>query len=167
MIPKLIGNYGGPFVDRGVVRDPTWQQGADKGNRVFEDLAQLTRTGPRAIVSFQLTATAAPTTIDAANVTHTSVWGSGSTEKPTVAKTATGTYTITWEASFDDGLAVTENVIHTYAMGAPNVRGATNGHARISSIVSNVVTVLVYDDSAPAVLSDLGGSATLIDFAVR
>ena len=166
MIPKVIGDYGGPFVDRGVVRDPTWQQGADKGNRVFEDLAQLTRTGARAIVSFPLSAGGAGT-ISAGSVSHTSMWGPGSTEKPTVAKVSTGTYTITWAPSFDDALSVTENVVFTYALGKPNVRGATNGHARISSIVSNVVTVLVYDDAAPGALSDLGGSATLIDFAVR
>jgi hypothetical protein len=163
MEPKVIADYGGPFVDRGVVRDPTSQMSADKGNRVFEDVAQGTRTVTRARVLFQLATSGS--TISASNVTHTSVWGSGSSEKPTVTRAGAGEYTVTWAASFDDALGETESVVFTYADGQPNVRGATNGYARILNIVSNVVTLDVYDTTDN--LSDLGGTASYVEFSVR
>lgn len=163
MEAKTIANYGGPFADRKLVRDPSTQMGSEKGNRLLEDVAQMTRTTPRAMVAFQLATSGS--SIDPANVTHTTVWGSGSTPKPTVTRSGAGEYTVTWPSSLDDELGVTESVVFTYACGQPNVRGSTDGRARISAIVSNVVTVKVYDTSN--VLSDLGGSATVVDLAVR
>lgn len=167
MTPKTIADYGGPYVDRGVKRDPSYQMGANQGNRFLVDTAQATRTVPRATVLFQLATSGS--TIDPANVTHTSVWGSGSTEKPTVARTGTGVYTVTWASSFDDEMpapnTVTESVVFTFAEGQPNVRGATDGRARVVSIISNVVTVQVYNTANA--LSDLGGSASQVEFSVR
>lgn len=175
MLAKTISSYGGAYQNARPVRDPTTQVDAAKFNRLAEDAAQMTRSAIRASVSFVTTTTAATVEVDAANVTHFSVWGSSSAQKPTVEKTATGTYVVTWEEEFADALVPvdnmdsveeTESVVFTMPVGQPNVMGATNGYARVSSIASNVVTVLVYDDAAPSALSDLGGTAT-VSFSVR
>lgn len=172
MLPATLSNYGAPFQDVRPVRDPTTQAAAARYNRMAEDVAQGTRTAVRAEVSF-LTSAGGAGTIAAGNVTHFSVWGSGSPMKPTVAKTATGKYTLTWPTSAADGLvgvqnmesvAVTENIVFTMPVGAPNVRGTTAGWARVASIASNVVTVEVFNASGS--LSDLSGAAN-IDLALR
>lgn len=168
---KTIASYGGPYLDRKTVSDPSSQMAARKGNRLLEDAAQMTRTNARARVAFQLATSGS--SIDPANVTHCTMWGSGSTEKPTVARTGTGEYTITWPATLPDGvgdpdvdgIGDDEAVVFTFEEGAPNVRGSTDGRARIATIVSNVVTIKVYDTTNA--LSDLGGSATVVGFGVR
>lgn len=172
MLPATLSDYGAPYQDVRPTRDPTTQLAAAKYNRMVEDAAQGTRTAPRAEVSFLTTATAAPTTVAAGNVTCFTVWGSGSAQKPVVTKTATGSYTLTWTATFDDGLvgvenmetvAVTESVVFTMPIGAPNVRSA-GARANILTIASNVVTVEVYDNTGS--LSDLSGGVA-VDFALR
>lgn len=172
MLPATLSDYGAPFQNVRPVRDPTTQLDAVKYDRMAEDVAQGTRTAPRAEVSFLTTATAAPTTVAAGNVTCFTVWGSGSAQKPVVTKTATGAYTLTWTATFDDGLvgvenmetvAVTESVVFTMPIGAPNVRSA-GARANILTIASNVVTVEVYDNTDA--LSDLSGGVA-IDLALR
>ena len=172
MLPATLSDYGAPYQDVRPVRDPTTQAAAEKYNRMAEDTAQGTRTAPRAEVSFLTTATAAPTTVAAGNVACFTVWGSGSAQKPVVTKTATGAYTLTWTATFDDGLvgvenmedvAVTESVVFTMPIGAPNVRSA-GARANILTIASNVVTVEVYDNTGS--LSDLSGGVA-VDFALR
>jgi hypothetical protein len=172
MLPATLSDYGAPYQDVRSTRDPTTQLAAAKYNRMVEDAAQGTRTAPRAEVSFLTTATAAPTTVSAGNVTCFTVWGSGSAQKPVVTKTATGSYTLTWTATFDDGLvgvenmedvAVTESVVFTMPIGAPNVRSA-GARANILTIASNVVTVEVYDNTGS--LSDLSGGVA-VDFALR
>jgi hypothetical protein len=172
MLPAVLSDYNAPVQDVRPVRDPTTQLPAARYNRLAEDTAQGTRTAPRAEVTF-LTSSGGTGTISAANVTHFSVWGSGSSMKPTVAKTATGKYTLTWPATAADGLvgvenmesvAVTESIVFTMPVGAPNVRGTTAGWARVASIASNVATVEVFD--ATGSLSDLGGAAN-IDLALR
>ncbi len=172
MLPATLSDYGAPFQDVRPTRDPTTQLAAAKYNRMVEDAAQATRTVQRAVVSFLTTATAAPTTVSAGSVTCFTVWGSGSAQKPVVTKTATGAYTLTWTATFDDGLvgvagmetvAVTENVVFTMPVGAPNTRSAS-GYAKVLTIASNVVTVGVYDNTDA--LSDLSGGVA-IDLALR
>ena len=173
MLAKTISSYGGAYQNARPVRDPTTQVDAAKFNRLAEDAAQMTRTAIRATVSF-VTATSG-STIDPANVTHFSVWGSSSAQKPVVARAGTGEYTVTWEEEFaaalvtvanTDSAEETESGVCTMPVGQPNVMGATIGWARVVSIASNVVTVAVYDDAAPAALSDLGGTAT-VSFSVR
>lgn len=172
MLPATLSDYGAPFQNVRPVRDPTTQLDAVKYDRMAEDVAQGTRTIQRAAVSFLTTATAAPTTVAAGNVTCFTVWGSGSAQKPVVTKTATGSYTLTWTATFDDGLvgvenmetvAVTESVVFTMPVGAPNVRSA-GARANILTIASNVVTVEVYDNTGT--LSDLSGGVA-VDLALR
>ena len=172
MLPATLSDYGAPYQDVRPVRDPTTQAAAEKYNRMAEDVAQATRPIQRAAVSFLTTATAAPTTVSAGNVTCFTVWGSGSAQKPVVTKTATGAYTLTWTATFDDGLvgvenmeavAETESVVFTMPIGAPNTRSAS-GYAKVLTIASNVVTVGVYDNTDA--LSDLSGGVA-IDLALR
>ncbi len=172
MLPATLSDYGAPYQDVRPVRDPTTQAAAEKYNRMAEDVAQATRPIQRAAVSFLTTATAAPTTVAAGNVTCFTVWGSGSAQKPVVTKTATGAYTLTWTATFDDGLvgvenredvAETESVVFTMPVGAPNVRSA-GARANILTIASNVVTVEVYDNTGA--LSDISGGVA-IDLALR
>ena len=172
MLPATLSDYGAPYQDVRPVRDPTTQAAAEKYNRMAEDVAQATRPIQRAVVSFLTTATAAPTTVAAGNVTCFTVWGSGSAQKPVVTKTATGAYTLTWTATFDDGLvgvenmedvAETESVVFTMPVGAPNVRSA-GARANILTIASNVVTVEVYDNTGA--LSDISGGVA-IDLALR
>jgi hypothetical protein len=160
MNPRTISSYGGPFQNEEAVVDPVSEVDAAFYDRMACDVAQTTLATGMTWFSF---------TVDAANVSVSGVWGNGSAAKPTVSKTATGTYTLTWTASFEDELVgvsnmtsveETQSVAFTFASGL-NVLGATNGHARVSAIASNVVTVLVYDDAAPAALSDLGGTATV------
>jgi hypothetical protein len=167
MNPHSISSYGGPFFDAKAVKDPTTQLAAAFADRMFEDVAQLTRASGFTWFSFITTLTAAVTTLSAANVAVASFFGSGSAQKPTVSKTATGTYTLTWPSTFDDalvgvagmdGVAETQSVAFTFASGLNNM-GATNGYARVTAIASNVVTVKVYDTTDA--LSDLGGTATI------
>ena len=171
MLPATRSDYGAPYQDVRPTRDPTTQAAAARYNRMAEDVAQGTRTGPRAEVSF-LTSSGGAGTISAANVTHFSVWGSGSAQKPTVAKVSTGVYTITYATTFADGLvgvqnmeavAVTESVVFTMPIGAPNVR-AVDGYAKVTAIASNVVTVKVFDNTDT--LSDLSGGVA-VDLALR
>jgi hypothetical protein len=171
MLPATLSDYGAPYQNVRPVRDPTTQAAAERYNRMAEDVAQGTRTAIRAEVSF-LTSAGVNGAISAGNVTHFSVWGSGSAQKPTVAKTGTGQYTLTWATTADDGLvgvanmeavAVTENVVFTMPIGAPNVRSA-GARANILTIASNVVTVEVYDDTGT--LSDLSGGVA-VDLALR
>ena len=172
MLPKTLGSYGGPFVDESPTKDPTSELAARFGNRFLEDVAQATRTVPQAWVSFVPTVTAAPVTVDAANVTHFTSWGSTSATKPVVAKVADGEYTVTFETEFDDDLvavsgmesvAETQSVVFTFAT-CPNVRGLTNGYARVVQLASNVATVTIYDTTDTE--SDLGGD-DIIEFALR
>jgi len=169
MLPRTIQALGGPFQDGRLIKDPQSQLAALFYNRTIEDVAQLTRASGFTWFSFITTSTAAPTTLSAANVAVSGFFGSGDGQEPTVEKTATGIYVLTWPTEFDDALSAvtgmesiteTQPVVFTFASGL-NVLGATNGHARVSAIASNVVTVRVYDDAAPAALSDLGGTATI------
>lgn len=167
MNPRTIASYGGPFQDEKAAEDPVSEVAAAFYNRKACDTSQLTNATGMTWFSFIPTTTAATTTVSAANVSVSGVWGSGSGQKPTVVKTSTGTYTLTWTATFADELVgvtnmasveETQSVAFTFASGL-NVFGATNGFARVSALASNVVTVLVYDTGLS--LSDLGGTATV------
>jgi hypothetical protein len=169
MNPRTIASYGGTYQNEEAVVDPVSEVDAVYGNRAFADLARLTLASGATWFSFITTTDAAVATVAAGNVAVSGWWGNGSAQKPVVSKTATGIYTLTWAASFDDALvgvanmstvSETQSVAFTFASGL-NVLGSANGHARVSVIASNVVTVRVYDDAAPGALSDLGGTATV------
>lgn len=167
MYSRNVTTYG-VFVDSQPTANPLAEFSASSQNRMNEDLAQLTRTGPRALFSFQTTSTAAPVSVSAVDVV--TVWGEGSGSAPLIQKTATGTYVATFQASYQDGLAgtiadaesETETVNFRFRAGG-GVRGSTKGDMQIS-LASNVVTIYVFNASGS--LSDLGGGAT-VDVAVR
>ena len=158
-LPRLIQNYGGPFVDAEPVNDPTTQQSAALANRSFEDCAQMTRTTTRAWFRFTTTAAGAPVAVTVtAGRSHA---GTGSGQFPTLQKTATGTYVGTYAANFVDGLGETEANSYQSAWGA--VGGTAFGLVFVG-IVGTVITVLVKD--AAGALTDLGGTAVVTVFVV-
>jgi hypothetical protein len=147
--PRTIDNYGGAFEDAEPVENPTTEQSADYGNRLHEDVAQLTRVPIKAWCKFFPTATAAPTTVVAtAGRSH---MGTGSGNLPTIAKSATGTYSLTYASSFEDGLGEDETV--SFVDGFILVNGGSSdagASAQIVSIVSNVVIIKIYDETFAA-----------------
>lgn len=162
MLPKTIQSYGGPFVDAAPVGNPETEQSAGYGNRSFEDLAQATRTVPRAWTAFATSAGAAgPIALSDA----TSVWGEDN--DPAVAKTATGTYTVTYATEYEDALvgtdsdSVSETELVSFRFGWGAARGSTFGHVQIDP-ADNVVTIYVFD--ATGALSDLGGGVRIDAF---
>src|SRR5690348_13027135 len=101
MYSRNLGSYSAPWIDAQSIGNPQNEQPAASANRMSEDLAQLTRTGPRAIVSFDTVTTAGPVAVDVADAA--SVWGEDAGVRPAIEKTATGTYVITWATSYQDG----------------------------------------------------------------
>lgn len=152
--PRDIFTYGGVFVDANVVENPQKELSAVYYDRLAEDTAQMSRTTIKARCSFIPTAAAAPVTLDPSTVTSRSHWGTGSPQKPVVTKTATGAYTITYPATFTDALGLVEDV--TFDDASAQVRGATDGHARVRGITGTAITVFVYD--AASALADLTGN---------
>ena len=161
MLPKQISSYGGYFLDSAPVGNPQTEQSADYANRAFEDLAQATRTVPRAWFSF---ATSSGGAGSIALVDATSVHGDAGDADPVLAKTGTGVYTATYATEYEDALvgtesdaiSETEQVFFRFGWGA--ARGATFGHAQVDP-VDNVVTVYVFN--AAGVASDLGGNVRI------
>jgi hypothetical protein len=156
MLTKTIQSYGGEYHDSAPVGDPTTEQSADYANRVFEDVAQMTRTAVRAFAAF-VTSSGGAGAIS--SVDAISVWSEDDT--PTIAKTSTGTYTLTYPTEYEDALvgtdsdAIAETEVVYFRFGWGSARGSTFGHVQVSP-VDNVVTVYVFD--ATGALSDLGGS---------
>lgn len=166
MNPKTIQSYGGVYTDSEAVSNPTTEQSADLGNRVFEDTAQLTRVTRRVLCKFATSTTASlPASISVVSASRT-VWGSGAGQYPTISKTAIGTYVITYASEYDDALvgtssdavSETENVNFTFS--SASVKGSTFGTAQTSES-SNVITVYVFDGSSPPALSDLSGGVEI------
>ncbi len=157
MYPKAIDSYGGEFRNAEPVSDPTTEQSAEQANRAYEDLAQCTRTVPRAFFSFQTSSggAGAISIVDAI-----SVYGDAGAALPTAVKNSTGTYTITYAVEYEDALVGTESdsVSETeqvaFRFGWGSARGAVFGHAQVDP-TNNEVTVYVFD--AAGALSDLGG----------
>jgi hypothetical protein len=161
MLPKTIESYGAPWNDAEAATNPETEQAAAQANRMAEDLAQCTRTVPRAWIAFATTVDPpGPITLTDA----TSVWGDSIATSPTIAKTATGTYTATYATSYDDALVgtdsdeVSETEQVNFRFGWGSGSGGTFAHVQVS-IASNVVTIYVFDDAAA--LSDLGGGVSL------
>lgn len=168
MNPRTLENYGAPFQDEKAAEDPVSELAAAQYNRKACDTAQMTLAVGMTWFGFYPTTEAAPYTLDAnAAVSVSGVWGNGSAQKPTIVKTATGIYEATWPTEFDDALvgvtnmeavAETQQVAFTFTSGL-NVAGPNDGHARVTEIASNVVTIKVYNASGS--LSDLGGLAQI------
>lgn len=159
MLPKTIESYGGIHVDTGPLSDPKAQVAASLYDRKCEDVAQMTRTSPKAIVWFYTTAVAAPVVYAAANVNHASQWGSGSTTKPTVTKTGVGLYTVDYAASFTDGLGEAETVNFRVGKVTTVSADATDDHdAKPLTVSGHTATIKV--ESPRMTLADVGDSSS-------
>lgn len=159
MIPKDIGSYGGPKGNMFPVEDAKTQIDQAEYNRLLEDVAQGTRTGRKAWVSFLTSAAAAP--IGIAVHSGKSYWGITAGAHPTIEKTATGLYTITYPPSFVDGLNESESVSFEKAT-CEVISLTARGIARAVT-TGNVINVQVSADpsASPLVASDLGGSVQI------
>lgn len=161
MLPKTIESFGGPWKDAEAATNPETEQAASQANRMAEDLAQATRTVPRAWIKF---ATSSGGPANVALIDATSVWGDGASTDPVIAKTATGTYTATYAVSYDDALVgtdsdeVSETELVNFRFGWGSGCGLTFAHVQVDT-ASNVVTIYVFDDAST--LSDLGGGVPL------
>lgn len=153
--PRTIDSYGGPFVDAFPVEDPTIEQSATFGNRLHEDVAQITCTTTKAVVRFPTTATAGPIAVTpSSGASHI---GLGMAELPTIAKSATGLYNITYPTSWTDALGEAENIAFRFSSGRA-VSLSAFGVVQ-STEATNVIHVAVFD--AAGALSDLGGGVTI------
>lgn len=161
MLPKDIQSLGGPFIDAEPVENPQTEQSADLGNRMLEDVAQMTRTSEKAFLKFATQTGNGSITPHADSRTQ---WGSSSAYFPTLSHTATGTYLATYDTEYDDGLvggvsdAVAETETVSFIGGGGDVHGSTFGHVQVS-LADNVVTIYVFD--AAGALTDLGGGVTV------
>lgn len=161
MKPSSIQTYGGPFEDEAPVMNPTTQQSAAQGNEVFRDVAQLTRTGFRAIVAFPTSAGAAGA-IDPSSVVAWSMWGDATAVKPVVEKTATGLYKVTYAPSYPDELGNMEPVSFVFAMASHRADPATikAPAPQVATLSANEATVAVFNSSFA--LDDHGGNYTVV-----
>ena len=160
--PRTIANYGGPYQDARAIENPEVEMASDEGNRLLEDVAQMTRPACKARVWFTATDTAAPV----ASITPTAwrtQWGSGAAQKPTVSKpTGDGLYTITFATTYDDALGVTEAVSFIGA----KVTVWTSDSADIIdgrplTVSGAVATIALYDDAgAGLALNDHGTNSS-------
>ena len=155
MIRKTLSDFGGPFVDYASVGDPTSEVGADFYNAQAECVAQMTRTAPKAIITFK-TVTASGTTT-ASVVACYSQWGTGVSYYPTVTKLSTGAYTITFSSFYEDALEEVEDTAFVMAVGNCEPSGSSHGYIQAAAS-SYIVSVNVRDPGASNALSDLGGA---------
>lgn len=154
MLDATIATFGGPYADAEVVENPNTQMAADYGNVLLEDVAQLTRTGLRAVVKFT-TSTGGAATYAASAVTIKTMWGDGTAYKPTVAKTATGLYTVTFPASFVDGLGETES-LSFFGAYATLVGSTLAPQPKVTSVTATAIGITVMNSSFAA--NDLSGT---------
>ncbi len=148
MLPTTISSYGGPYVDAGTVENPQTDLAAAYGNMLMEHVAQLSNTAPRVIVSF------APAASDPVVVTHTSMWGSGDAQKPTIARGLAGIYVITWPATMTDGLDGVETLALRYAKSELDTD--SDYRCNVSARTANTISVRCRDNTGT--LSDLSAS---------
>lgn len=155
-LPRSLDDYGGVKVNAKPIEVPTHEKSAEEDNRQATDVAHMTRTSPKAWVTFSPTATAAPTTVTV--ISGRCHAGSGSGQHPTISKTANGVYAITYAASFLDELGETEAV--SFEMAHVSLGGSTVGFAQATSIVGPVITVEVR--TSAGTLSDISGAVVTV-----
>lgn len=155
MIERSLADYGAPYVDRTPVVNPTVDASAEKRNLLFEDVAQLTRTGYRAIVKFIANASGNP---PAADVAVWTMLGGGSSQKPAVTRSGAGLYTLAFTTPQADGLG--ESVDITFFSGHVSVTIDNNNvvGGDLKAIAGPQVRIKVF---SAGVLSDLGGTGVV------
>lgn len=124
-------NYGGI-----PVTDPTTDQDAAAYNQLLADVAQMTRTAPRAIAQFVTAASTGAMSL----VSHQAMWGSAPAVAPALARSAGGIFTVAWPTTVTDPLGITQTLNLKYGIGC--ITGATYQQAPQVVISSaNVATV--------------------------
>lgn len=115
---------------------------AAQGNRLLEDVAQLTRVCPKIWLRFPTVASG-----DTTVTSHTSVWGQGSGFHPTtITRSGVGIYAITYPSSFSDALSVSETVSFTYARAdIMDIGGSDYGWCQCTTS-GNVINLHILDE---------------------
>jgi len=157
MIRKTIASYGGPYVDGTVVVNPESENPSEFDNKALDDCAAMTNTAVRSWVEFLTNASTNPA---AADTSHLSLWGSGTTGKPVVTRTAAGKYTITLPTTYVDGNSETQTVSIIYARVSVRIDNDTIYLSKVKTIAGNVVTILVTDVAGTP--SDAAGAAYVL-----
>ncbi len=137
-----LDTYGGALANYAEVEDPTTDEDADYRNKYAANVAMMTVTAPRAIVTFvgHATTPADP----ASGFVHAALWGSGPSVKPVVTRVGgTGHYLITYPATVDDPLAVEHTLNFRRAYAQVESAGVMK-HAAAEVTSANTVTVYTY-----------------------
>lgn len=156
MTPKTHEDYGASInlADAEPVEDPTSELSADYYKPLAEDVAQLTRTSPKAII-FWTTKTSGA--VGTAVRTRTQ-WGDGVGQLPTIARSGAGVYTLTYPSEMADGYGEDETVLFFAAHS--DVASLTVDGTVKSTVSGAVVSCQIYDDTGVA--SDLTPDTTEI-----
>jgi len=155
---KTIASYGGPYVDLTVVTTPTGEISSTFDNKALDDCAAMTNTATRSWCEFLTNASTNPA---AADTSHSSLWGTGSTGKPVVTRTGAGLYRVTFPTTYLDGNSQTQTLNILYVP-TPSVRINNNTIylAKVKSFSVNIVDILVTDVAGTP--SDAGGAAYVL-----
>ncbi len=148
-----LDTYGGALANYAEVEDPTTDESADYRNKYAANVAMMTVTVPRAIVSFvgHATTPADP----GSGFVHGALWGSGPSVKPVVTHVSAGRYLVTYPTTVDDPLAVEHTVNFRRAVAQVESAGVMK-HATAEVTSANTVTVYTY--LANGTLDDLVAS---------
>jgi uncharacterized phage protein gp47/JayE len=149
-IDDYTATFGGSKTNAFPVEDSTTDEDAAVRNQYVADVAMMSATVPRGIVTF----TAAATTGAMVLVQHIANWGTGAGVAPTLSRSATGVYVVSWPSTVTDALGVTHSLNIRYAM--INVRGTGTAYDYYCNPTSaNAVTVYAFNASGTAL--DLTG----------
>lgn len=147
MLASDLSTFGAPYSDQEPVVDPTTQMAASLMNRALENVAQMTRTCPRIILSFPTTAT--PGSLNLSDLGVRTLWGSSDFYKPsTYVRNATaGEYVFAWPASFVDGLGETETLAFFGAHGSVNDPSTADTGFVKCVIIGTTLSVYIRSDA--------------------
>lgn len=141
---KTADQYGAglSLTDAEPVEDPTTQWSAEYIKRLAEDVAQLTRTAPRAILIWTTKGSGAVGTA----VRTKTMWGDTLAFAPAIARSGTGVYALTYPATLNDGLVYAE----TIAWFSGHTEIGDNSRNKAITIVTGAVANVTLWDSAGA-----------------
>ena len=145
----LSDTYGGPYTNEHPVEDPTTEVDAAALNEMAADTSAMTRTTPRAWMSFVGVAYSGSGTDVVAVADHNANWGGAVAVKPTVGQSATGVYLITWPATVVDELGISHSVNIRYPH-QPMTVGPTIAYAQITAMTANTMTLKTFNAGGAA-----------------
>lgn len=152
-----ITSYGGQYRNARPVKDPTTEPAAEYDNRLREDVAQMTRTSPRAWFSFNTVASGTATVTD--RETH---WGTGASYAPEVERTGVGTYEATFASTYTDGLTGSEQETNTVSFRKAEGWVASNSVFGLvqCTVSGNVITITTFGTGHTA--ADLTAGTSIV-----